>query len=768
MTLNTQPPVLGGPSAIGPGIGSAQATDTPAEHKPESEWIGRARSAWFSSTEWFNTGIRTQIQKNISNFRSLHPDGSKYRHESFKARSKTFRPKTRALGRRIEAAVAVALFATSDIIEVSAWNQNNKVAQAQAKIKQKLMQYRLEADETWWFLTCIGAAQDGFITGIIISYQYWKYVAVEDVRHNVYKNEYHDGTVSFDIKKDTKTIIIENRPIVDIIPIERFRFDPACDWRDPARTSNFVIYDCPTYVGDAKTMIRQGLADAVDAGKFDDTYWWAIASDDYDSIRAAREGSRIDKYAEKKGTPDAQTISIRKHVHRIDGRDWYWETLGDIVLFKTPQLLTDVFPHLKEGQRPFVTGMIVPETHKVYPTSPTQLIEPLQEEINDVSNLRQDTVKMSTFGRWEVRRNSTVDVATLKAGVPQSVIAVDKIGQDIGELKQREVPQSAFLETDRLQIDLDDVSGGMTQATANSNKALNQDQTLGGMNLLEGQSGQIRELEMRVFVKTWAEPVLQQVHDMIEVYESDEEILGDVAGAVNGDVQTVLSSLQARTRVRINVGFNATTPEKRIGRLVLALKTMAAIFPQALLTANQGEIRKEIFGAVGFDDGERFFPSEGKQDPQVQALQAQIQQLQSQLQSKMLDNQAKKDVAEIKAISTERVATINAQSAYVVALMANKIETSRAYLESIDRQLASSDQDLRTQELQLERTALAHSIDEDERAFALEMHKAIYGDPAPALPQDKPPALRVSSAAGGDKAGTLARNDYGQVPFQEG
>ena len=510
------PPVLGGPS-IGAGDGSGLSEVDPSQ-MPEDEFITRSRYAYQASTTWFTASIAMQLRKNYANFRSVHPEGSKYKHEAFRARSKTFRPKTRATGRKIEAAVAVAMFATSDIVSVTAWNANDPIKVAQAKIKQKLIQYRLEQDETWWFLTCIGAAQDCFINGLCISYQYWKLIQVDDSRFNIYKNEYHDGTVDFDIKKDTNTIIIENRPCVDLIPVERFHFDPACDWRDPARTSPYLIYDCPTYVGDVKTMIRQGVADGLPPGTDYDSYFWAVVAEDYNAVRIAREGNRVDKYVNRQPIPDVQTVSVRKHVHKIDGRDWYWETLGDIFILRKPQLVTDVFPHLKEGSRPFVTGMMIPEAHKVYPTSGVQLGESLQEEINDVSNLRQDTVKMSTFGRWEVRRNSTVDVATLKAGVPQSVIAVDKVGADIGELKQRDVPPSAFQETDRLQIDYDDVTGGMSQATANSSKAMNQDQTLGGMNLLEGMSGAIRELEMRVFTKTWAEPVLQQVHDMLEVY----------------------------------------------------------------------------------------------------------------------------------------------------------------------------------------------------------------------------------------------------------
>jgi len=781
--LKTQPPVLGGELAAQPAI----MVDKPIDRMEEGDWVTRARVAWISSTQWFDASIRQQVRRNLANFRSIHPEDSKYRLPSFRARSNTFRPKTRAAARRVEANVAIALFATSDLVTVSAWNQANPQAVQDARIKQKLLQYRLEADENWWFLTVIGATQDAFVTGVVISYQYWKFEQTPVETMNVYRTDYADGTDSqYDVQTELEHRTVENRPCCDVIPVERFRFDPGCDWRDPVSSSPFLIYECPTYVGEIKLQARRGIADALPIDKLDNTQWWAIASNDYDSIRTMREGGRVDKYADRKAIPDNQTINVRRHVHRIDGRDWYWETLADIVMLRTPQPLTDVFPHLKEGQRPFAMGMLVPEVHKVYPSSPTQLMESMQAEINDVSNLAMDTTKMATFGRFMVRRNATVDIATLKAGVPQSVIGVDDVQRDVAELRQRDVPPSVFQQVDRLQIDLDDLTGSMTQATASANKAVNsQDQTLGAMNMLDSHAGAVRELEVRMIVKTWAEKVLQQTHDMIATYESDEDVLTDVAAMENTDVNAVLAALKARTRVRINVGFNSTSPEKRIGRLTLALGTMFKLFPDSMQNANRAEIQKELFGAVGLDDGSRFFPSADKQDPQVAALKQQVQQLTAQLQNEQYKTQAQIQIAGMNNASRERVATISAQVQYDIALLANKIETNKAYLESIDRQLAAHSAELASQELELERAALAASIHNDSLELQVKMHQAINsakeqdsaskakkGGSAPAQSpppssgrEDGPPAMRTPN---GDKAGTLARGDYGSVPFQAG
>jgi hypothetical protein len=137
-------------------------------------WLGIARDAYKTSTDFFDANIRKQIEKNLSLFQSKHPLGSKYHSESFKFRTKIFRPKTRAMVRRHEAASALAYFSTADMANCKPEDPRDKAAALGAQFCKALIEYRLEHSIPW-FLTIIGAYQDAMNTGVVISRQEWLY-----------------------------------------------------------------------------------------------------------------------------------------------------------------------------------------------------------------------------------------------------------------------------------------------------------------------------------------------------------------------------------------------------------------------------------------------------------------------------------------------------------------------------------------------------------------------------------------------------------------
>ena len=58
------------------------------EAQEETDWLAIARDAYSTGNDYFNSSIRTQIQKNIAAFNSKHPSGSKYNSDAYKYRSK--------------------------------------------------------------------------------------------------------------------------------------------------------------------------------------------------------------------------------------------------------------------------------------------------------------------------------------------------------------------------------------------------------------------------------------------------------------------------------------------------------------------------------------------------------------------------------------------------------------------------------------------------------------------------------------------------------
>lgn len=72
-----------------------------------------AQDAFSGSTSYFDANIRPRAERDLRAFQSLHPTGSKYLSETYRSKSKIFRPKTRATIRRNEAIASEAFFSTS-------------------------------------------------------------------------------------------------------------------------------------------------------------------------------------------------------------------------------------------------------------------------------------------------------------------------------------------------------------------------------------------------------------------------------------------------------------------------------------------------------------------------------------------------------------------------------------------------------------------------------------------------------------------------------
>ena len=144
------------------------------ESDEEVDYLKLTRSAYNSSTDYMEANLKAQWERNINNFMSMHPPGSKYRTEAYKYRSRLFRPKTRASIRSKEAALAMAFFSTSDVVNIKAADDSDINAVDSAKVMQELVNMRLKKTLNWYLLS-IGAFQDAQVMGVCISHQYWDY-----------------------------------------------------------------------------------------------------------------------------------------------------------------------------------------------------------------------------------------------------------------------------------------------------------------------------------------------------------------------------------------------------------------------------------------------------------------------------------------------------------------------------------------------------------------------------------------------------------------
>ena len=751
------PPLEDGETEPGPGE-TEQSERSFQETDEDKLWVSRSRSAHKGSDDWFSSSIRKDVERALSNFSSKHPYGSKYHTTYYNKRSRLFRPKTRSMVRGTEAAAAIAFFSTADAVDCQAYNSGNQEQVLAAKIHKDILNHRLgDASQMPWFLTVVGAVQDAVTTGVVISYQTWDY------RSRI-----------IDVNGREAEIVEQDTPHVELIPIENFRFSPAAKWYDPIGTSPFTIHMEAMYICDIKDLMEQKLQNGDPIyRRLPDSLLQAANKQDWDTIRRVRDGERrIDVHEAATEIRDYDTIWVHHNVIKVDGQDYCYDTIGTEMMlsFKVRPL----FEAYRHNMRPYAMGFSVIETHKVYPQSPVMLVDSLQEEANDLVNLRLDNVRLALGKRFFVRRGRGVDTTSLTRNVPSSVTMVAD-PTDIKELPTQDVTRSSYEEQDRINMDFDELAGRFSQSSVGSNRKLGE--TVGGMTMLRQDANEIQEYQIRVVAETWLEPVMRQLVALESVYESDPELLAMVGEPYELGPEDVIRLLRKKIKTTVAVGFNATDPEKRISRLALGLNTMSTLFPQVVQRGDPVEIGKEVFGALGYKDPTRFLPMlkrDAQQDPRVAALEQQVQDLTQQLEGKQMEIQGRIEVANIGAqarLAAENIRAkvkqweVEAKGKIEVVLMRMKQE-----LERIDRAVLVEDNDIRRRELYLQREALSHNITESDRDFRLELMK--LGQEKEAGDADRAVDMQKNGGPkdlkGEDKAGTIGRDQFGDIPAMGG
>lgn len=613
-------------------------------------WVNLARDAYNSSSGYFDANVRNRVIDDIRQFQGEHPAGSKYHADSYRLKSKLFRPKTRTAIRKNEAIAAGAYFSTEDVVSVRPMDDGDELHEAAASVQKALLQYRLTKPKPHgipWFLTCMGAYQDAQTVGVVASFQEW-------------------------VVNEGKRL---DRPDVKLLPIENFRFDPAADWRDVVESSPYFIVTWPMYVKDVKarmvrkvaqsTQIENADGELEDAEVLvDDTKGrpWKPCSDNmilsasqqtHDTIRMQRE-DRTDSKNSNSALTDYSIVWVHQNFVEVDGLDVMYYTLGTNTLLSDPVPTDDVYP---QG-RPVVVGFSIIEAHKTYPSSSPSMTRDTQAEINDVANMRMDNVKLILNKRHLVKRNKQVDLRSLTRNIPSSVTLVNDTN-DVKFITTDDATASSYQEQDRLNLDFDDLSGAFSGSSVASNRKLNE--TVGGMNLLSSQANQVSEYQLRTFTETWVEPVLRQLIILEQAFETDEKVLALVGKSSKIDAQGFDSiseeMIMQDTILNVGVGTGATNPQTQVERFAFGMRTLAGILGADFLkTAKADEIVTELFGKLGYKDGRRFFDmgdeDAEKPDPRlVEAMQL-VEQLQQQLAQK-----------EPPEVTEAKIAKLNAEAA---------------------------------------------------------------------------------------------------------
>lgn len=676
------------------------------EQNSETEnnyWLNKARDAYANSTEYVDAYYRKRWEDSLNAFNNEFPSDSKYNSPAFDKRSKLFRPKTRAIIRKIEAAAAVAYFSNSDVISLQSENPSDLKDVASADLMKEILSYHLTKTIPW-YQTVTGGIQDALATGAACAHIYWntKTKSVterieEDVISPISNPILHNGVeplqapsisdyptvIGKKVKSKTTQVLVKDHPMVDLIPIENIRIDPAASWTDPVNSSPYIIHRIPMYVGDVKSMMTSGKWLKLSDGTIKSAVQSKVDTT-YDS-RNRSQGNPYDSNGKSIG--DYEIVWVQRHIHREDDVDYDFYTLSDIALLTEPVELDQTVFH---GKRPYVIGNCIIETHRPFPSSMPELTKGLQEEANEIANQRLDNVKFAMNKRWIVARNKNVDLASLIRNVPGGITQADSL-DDIRAETTPDVTQSSYQEQDRINVDFDELAGNFGAGTVQNNKQLAQ--TASGMAMLNQSANVLVEYTLRTFTETFLEPILNQLVLLEKHYETDQSLLkriGDRSkaykqlakeiqmqnnGAQNGVMgmnqppqgqaptpqqqapqgQSMIPQsapaapitpeelLQKELFVKVNVGMGATSPEQKINKLISGMMAYTNIAKSGVPNLNLTEVGKEIFGALGYADGSRFVTL--GDNPEVQQLNLQIMQLKKMLMDKNLPQQVKVQVA---------------------------------------------------------------------------------------------------------------------------
>ena len=618
----------------------------------DQKWLDLAKDSYRTSTSYFDSSLRRQWERNQDLFRNRHPAGSRYNSEAYKKRSHNFRPKTRAVIRKNEAAAAIGFFSTNDGASVQPMDESNPQQVLSASINKELVNYRLD-NTIPWFLTCIGAYQDSMVTGIVISKQCWRYETTPRVQPMPLVDQ--QGNLQFDEngrmrwKKVKTEKVLKDCPEIKLIPPENIRIHPAANWVDPINTSPFVIHMEPMFIQDVIEAANNPKS-VVPWKKIDKDLLSASHSDDmyYDSVRRRREGTeRVD--SKEVDTPVKHFDVVWRHENMVRWRgvDWVYYTVGTNLLISDPIPREELYLHATES-RPFVAGHSQIEAHRPFPSGIPELAEGLQISANRLENQRRDNVDLVLNKRYYMRRGARVDIRALARNVPGGTVTMDDINTDIRTESTPDVTSSAYAEQDRINADFDELVGNFSTGTVATSRNLNE--TVGGMKMLREGSSEMTEYQLRIFAETWAEPVIRQLIKMEQAYETDQKILkiaGERANIAQYNLQRVEDwMIQGDFSARVGVGFGSTDPEKKIRRLAMGMETVGALFPQVVQSADPREFVAEVFGALGYRNGERFFPKlrEQQQDPRIAELEQQVAEMARIIETKQIENQTKIEV----------------------------------------------------------------------------------------------------------------------------
>ena len=650
--------------------GEGQSTIAPGDE----EWLDIARSCKGPAEDYLHR-LKPKWEQALRAYNNQHISDSKYLLDRWRGRSKLHRPRTRTSVHKADAAAANALFSSPDIVATAAANPADPNQQASAAIIKELLSYRLDRTSGKaglpWFQISVGAHNDARITGICVAKVYWdRQVVHKRVRGPEGQWVQDEASGKYLTQPSVKC----DRPMVRLFPPELVWRDPAADWLNQVESSSFIGLLHPMSVGSAHQMLTSG-------GDKSMVRWRPLSKEilascrtpnETQAVQNAREQNTNDRRDQRNAVLDFNTCWMIEWFVTRDGQEWHFWTAGLNYLASDPCPVEEAYPHLK-GERPIVIGFGALEPHKIDPMSPVQTTLPLQQEMNDLVNLRLDGVKETIRPLTIVKRGQNIDVNSLQNRSGDTVVYAANPKEDVAFDRPGAIGGEAYMEMNSLNADFDDAAGQFNSGSVQTNRSLNE--TVGGMKLINSAANVVGDFDLRIWIETCIEPVLRQIVRLEQYYEDDAVILS-IAGEKaklyqKFRVNLIDDELMSReVLISVSAGIGTADPMVKLDKFAKAAGIAGTVLGQTIQQRlKQDPIMDEIFGAAGFKNASEAFLHPGDQTDQrivqmqqmLQAMQAELEDKQADRDNKIQDTRLKGAIDIVKQLLQNAQAQQNAQ-----------------------------------------------------------------------------------------------------------
>lgn len=607
-------------------------------------------------------------------YRSAHHDRSKYLKPQYKNRSKYFKPKTRSAVFKSLMACSVALFSSADVIATEASDDSDQTQRANAALIKELLNHRLNnktrRSGVPWRHIVLGARQQAQVMGRCASKAYWSYKATTRTEYREEERPVLSGdgspVINFATQRPfTERVevayevvdVIEDRPVVELFPLEMILINPAASWVNPIQSSPDLIVQHPMFYDDLMAMIREGGKSSTPWREVnEDQLSQGLYSDDeLIGLKTAREGdgaknsqggssAASGKSLNGQGRLSGAVLDVWECFFTVQGIDYHCWSLKDRTLLSDPVPVSEVYPAFR-GQRPYHVGTDMIEPFVLYPESDVHSWQQQQAELNELTNLRMDAMRKSIYPTAKVVAGKNIDYKAVQRQDSQNLILV-RDQTDVMWDRPPGPPPSAYQEMNYLNTDFDDLAGIFAAGSVQTNRQLNE--TVGGMALISQNANAVSEFKLAMFIDTWVEPVLSQLVALEQYYEDDATILA-IAGKKarlwqRFGIDAITDELlESQITVSINAGSGTSDPMMQLARFKTAMEItgpfMAKAMQDGTAELNVEEIASEVFSKVGYRNGaDRFIKfKEGGNNQlpaeQVKKLMEAAQQKMGELQS---------------------------------------------------------------------------------------------------------------------------------------